>query len=343
MSGLPLDLLTLMRRTLLYILLSLIVLIAVFYFWGSSSVLSSAQHHQVQTYAAPVKTANDTFSIMTYNLGYLSGMTNNLPMSTTESFYHDNLLKAQRLLNAQQVDIIGFQEIDYASSRSHQVDQLKELSGNYAQAVASINWDKRYVPFPYWPPSAHFGSMLSGQAVLSKFPIKESRTIVLDKPQAAPFYYQAFYLDRLIQLVELQMGSTDLVVLNVHLEAFDQETREAQAEVLLNYVDSLVADRPLLVIGDFNARPPFAQEQVTQEKTMSLFYEHPQLSAAIPKSDYTNNESSYFTFDTSEPYEKLDYIFYNHKFIQALGAKVITEAGQISDHLPVYLSFTFVK
>ena len=55
------------------------------------------------------------------------------------------------------------------------------LEGAYA-----VNWDKRYVPFPYWPPVVHFGEMLSGQGVLSKFPILMNKKIVLQKPEENP-------------------------------------------------------------------------------------------------------------------------------------------------------------
>lgn len=95
-------------------------------------------------------------------------------------------------------------------------------------------------------------------------------------------------------------------------------------------------------MGDFNARPPFASEQLFDEKSMKLFYEHPLLKPAISQQNYQKSESSYFTFDTAQPYEKLDYIFYNHRFIKAISAHVVTEAADISDHLPVYLNFTFV-
>lgn len=330
-----------MRTVLLYIIISLILLIALFYAWGTSGSRSSDELNVVKTYSQSPQAIGDTLSVMTYNIGYLSGMTNNLPVNPPVEFFQENLKKAQDLLSALKVDVVGFQEIDFGSSRSYQVNQLDHLATGYHQAVASINWDKHYVPFPYWPPSVQFGKMLSGQAILSRFPIKSSTRLVLDKPASAPFYYNAFYLDRLVQIAEISLGSKTLLVLNVHLEAFDQLTREAQAEVLVEIVNTY-AQNPLILMGDFNARPPFASQQVTNESTMRMFLEHPLLSPAISPSQYLQQEQQYFTFDTKEPYEMLDYIFYTHQSIKPLSTRVVREAGEISDHLPVYMSFTLL-
>lgn len=343
MSGLPATfLVTFMRTVLLYILLFLLLLLVLFYFWGSSGSQPQEALNQIKTYRQQPDPPADTLSVVTYNIGYLSGMTNNLAVKPGKDLFEANLKKARDLLNTLQADIVGFQEIDYGSSRSYQVDQLDALAQDYYQGVVAINWDKNYVPFPYWPPAVQFGKMLSGQAILSRFPISNGQRQVLEKPREAPFYYNAFYLDRLVQVAEISLGAETLVVLNVHLEAFDQQTREAQAQVLLDMVDSLAAKGPLLLVGDFNARPPFAKDQLTDETTMRLFFDHPQLSPAITQSQYLQQEERYFTFDSRKPYEMLDYIFYTHESIKPLAARVVREADEISDHLPVFMSFTLV-
>ncbi len=332
-----------MRKVSLILLFILAIAVALFYFWGSSGSTQASRYHTQHDLNSPPKEGADTISVVTYNIGYLSGMTNNLPVRPAIGFYQANLAKAQNLLKSLSPDVIGFQEIDFGSDRSYNFNQLDSLSPTYHQAISSINWDKRYVPFPYWPPSVHFRSMLSGQAVLSKYPVIESEMITLERPAKAPFYYKAFYLDRLIQLVKLKIGQRTLTVLNVHLEAFDQETRENQAMSLKHMIDSMADHAPLILMGDFNARPPFATEQVTDESTMKIFYEHPQLSPAMTKSAYLANEKVNFTFDTEQPYETLDYIFYTHRFIAPVEYSVLHQAGQISDHLPVFFSFKFLE
>lgn len=79
------------------------------------------------------------------------------------------------------------------------------------------------MPFPYWPPSNHFGTMLSGQAILSHYPISEGRTHKLTPHLNAPFYYSAFYLDRLLQVIEVSYHDQFVRIMNVHMKAFDTE------------------------------------------------------------------------------------------------------------------------
>ncbi|MEQ9232018.1 MAG: endonuclease/exonuclease/phosphatase, partial [Cyclobacteriaceae bacterium] len=131
-------------------LLLLVVAFVVFYFWASSGIIAEKEYQRILTFeeATPSK---DTLTIMTYNLGYLSGMKNNLAVDMPEELFDENLVKARRLLDMYRPDIIGFQEIDFASSRSWNRNQLDSLSAGFHQAYRSVNWDKRYVPFPYWP------------------------------------------------------------------------------------------------------------------------------------------------------------------------------------------------
>jgi len=331
-----------MRIVFLYILLPLVVLLVIFFYWGSSVNLDQNQLHQEISFKSGQGQIGDTFSIMTYNLGYLSGMANNLPVKPSRELFEDNLKAARKLLNQVQPDILGLQEIDFGSRRSYYMNQLDSLSMGYQVAVQSVNWDKNYVPFPYWPPAAHFGKMLSGQAILSKFPVATSERIVLPAPEKAPFYYRAFYLDRLIQVTEILINGRAVMVLNVHLEAFDEEIREIQARVVLKVVEQYITKKPLILLGDFNARPPFARERHSDEQTISMFLDHPLLSPALDSQRYLANEKEHFTFNTATPYEKLDYIFYTHQRIQQINVSTVKEAGEISDHFPVLMKFTLL-
>jgi len=328
-----------MRTVLIYVVLPALLLLLGFYLWAQQGQLSEAQLHIEQELTSPVVSSADTLSIMTYNIGYLSGMTNNLPVKPEQQLFVANLEQAKQFLGRWQPDIIGLQEIDLGSQRSYQVNQVEQLGSSYSWAITSVNWDKNYVPFPYWPPSVHFGKMLSAQAILSKFPLVSSGRKVLTGPQSAPFYYRAFYLDRLLQEVHLQIDGKTLTVLNVHLDAFDQSTRETQALEVMKVVEQYINKNPVILMGDFNARPPYANDKVTDEHTISMFLDHPQLSLAVDKETYLADESSHFTFDTEQPFEKLDYIFYSHQSIEPVEVRTLSEAGVISDHYPVYMRF----
>jgi endonuclease/exonuclease/phosphatase family metal-dependent hydrolase len=96
-------------------------------------------------------------------------MTNNQPVVRSDSFLRENMAQALRLLREADADLIAFQEIDYDGRRSgyvHQLDTIATRLG-YAAAAQAVNWDKRYLPFPYGRPAVNFGPMLSGQSLLS--------------------------------------------------------------------------------------------------------------------------------------------------------------------------------
>jgi len=157
-----------------YLIIGVMIFVVIFFFWASSPNYSLNDYSKLIINNHPVKFNKDSvYSIITYNIGYLSGMTNNKAIAKPKDLFDKNLEKVKkefRLLNS---DFIAFQEIDYASARSYKVNQQNEIAElGYNFLAQAINWDETYVPFPYWPPSMHFGRMLSGQSILSKYPLK---------------------------------------------------------------------------------------------------------------------------------------------------------------------------
>ena len=315
----------------------LIAFFIVFYYWASSPNLSGDDLAKIKEYAdfRPPDT-DRIFSVMTYNMGYLSGMTNQKAVRPEESFYRNNMEKVVSGLRRHNPDLIGFQEIDFYSHRSYQVDQAEEIARKLAfrYAATEVNWDKKYVPFPYFPPSAQYGSMLSGQAVLSRFPILRQERIVLGKVAANPFWYNAFYLDRLLQIVEIEIHGQKIFLMNVHLEAFDRETRRLQTEFVHNKFRELAKEYPVLLIGDFNSNPSPNENAAA---TIRALLNDPAIGSACPPADYSKPDS--LTFPSSHPIEKLDYIFFNKSRIKVVDYKVLNDFDEASDHLPVWMQF----
>jgi endonuclease/exonuclease/phosphatase family metal-dependent hydrolase len=326
----------------------LLVAFVAFFFWASGGTRSAAELATTTPYASPPAAPGDTLSVMAYNIGYLSGMTNNQPVVRRESLYTANMNDATQLLRRTRPDIIGFQEIDFGAARSfdgHQLDTLATRLG-YATSATAINWDKRYVPFPYSAnPSIHFGRVLSGQAVLSRYPIVRHERIELART-SRPFWSDAFYLDRLAQVTEIAVGADTLVVINVHLEAFEEATRETQAGEVRQLVERY-ADRPLLLIGDFNAllpsalnaHPPDEQRAFADDETLAILLEGTSLRAALPDTAYAAPMAAIGTFPTDAPTRKVDHIFYTPERIRALEASVPETPGIPSDHRPVLMRF----
>ncbi len=330
-------------RTLGWTVLLLIGLFVGFFFWASSGPLPEDRMAVTTTYDAAPAAARDTLTALTYNIGYLSGMTNNEPVVRSESLYAANMDAATELLREASADIIGFQEIDVGAARSYDTHQLDTLATRlgYAASATAVNWDEHYLPFPYSAdPAVHFGRVLSGQAVLSRYPIARHERIELTRT-SRPFWSDAFYLDRLAQVAEIDVGDVTLVVINVHLEAFEQATRETQAAEVRRIYERY-ASRPVLLIGDFNAVWSATQDTTRPDPdaTLRLLLDGIDLRPAFPDSASTAPADSIGTYPADAPTRKIDYIFYTPDRIEALDAFVIGGgANPPSDHRAVGMRF----
>lgn len=316
-------------------------LFSIFYYWAKQPNLASDQYYVLETFPGQAKTTSDTIKIMTYNIGYLSGMTNNMPYKPERDLFDDNLKSFLSVLNNINPDIIGFQEIDFGSDRSYQVDQLQEIVDDleYAASYRSVNWDVRYLPFPYWPPSVQFGKIESGQAIASRYSMSNPQTIVLEKPADAPFYYNTFYIDRLVQLVDLQIGDHTVKLMNLHLEAFEQDTRVLQAQKIKELFESYAQDYPVIMTGDFNSAPEY---ESVESEAMKVIMSAENIASCIRKSAYDVDPFKSYTFSSEKPEIMIDYILYNNNFLDCVGARRVDEAGQVSDHLPIVSNLVFL-
>ena len=310
-------------------IITLVIFISViFFFWASSSNHDKNEYTQIIENNYPQTQGNDsTFSIITYNIGYLSSLTNNLPVAKTKKLFDDNLLRAYNEFDKVDADIICFQEIDYYAKRSFYVNQQVELQKlGYNHIFQAVNWDINYLPFPYFPPSAHHGEVFSGQSIFSKQPLTDNKRIALDRVADSPFYIDAFYLDRLAQVSKTTLGGKPIILINIHFEAFDVPTRTKHAQYIITLYNKYKDDFPVFLLGDFNS------DKAYPNAAIQLLINLPGLKNAV------NLDQK--TYPSINPTDRLDYIFYNEKYIELRGSKILTEFGDASDHLPVFLEFS---
>ena len=322
-----------MKRFLKYLsrfFLLLIVAFVIFFFWASSPTLELSEYQSMIANETKSTQKNDSiFSIVTYNIGYLSGMTNNLAVESPKEFFDVNMAKVVSEIKEVKPDIMAFQEIDFDASRSYNVNQEEEISKlGFNYRAQTINWDERYLPFPYWPISMHYGKVVSGQSIISKYPLKEQQRIVLQRVADAPFYRDAFYLERLAQVVKVVLNGKEVVVINIHLEAYEKETRAKQFEEVLAIFNQYKEIYPTILLGDFNSRA--RDENAVVQKIFAM------KAIGSAASDMNNLGN---TFNSKDPSKRIDYIFYTKKSIEYISGKVLNQFGQASDHLPLEMKF----
>lgn len=315
------------------IILFLIVIIAVlvfgFFFWARSANVDKSEYNTLyqSEVTHEVAEGDSTIVVATYNIGYLSGMTNNLPIYASPEFIANNEVRVIEALRTLDADIVGFQEIEFGSSRVYGTNQGTMICDSlYAYGAFAINWDKRYVPFPYWPPRLHFGKVISGQAVVSKFAISDYKVHMFEGVKGSSYFYREIYASRLAQVVTLDHPVKPIVVINIHAEAFEAETRVKQLDFVYELFWELDKEFPVILMGDFNSNLKDADAKIY------LFLNDERLvSCAIDENDKTASPSS---FPADNPDRRFDYIFFNPDHFELIDSRIATEFGDISDHFP---------
>jgi len=274
--------------------------------------------------------------VVTYNIGYASGKKNNLGSILSETEVRQNLDAIVQALTPLHPDLVALEEVDFKSRRSFDINQMEYLARGLQlpYAAYAVTWSKTYLPWPYWPPSLHFGRILSGQVLLSRYPLTGQTLTLFPKPAKNPFWYNWFYLDRILQKITVQLGNESAVVWLLHLEAFDKPTRLLQAQQLGDEVKRDSA-KIQLVLGDFNSvsrmREDFKPANKVDEGDQGEA-----LQAFVQATGFSNAEQGepFFTMPSWDPNKKIDHIFYSPGLkLKSVG----TVPGLVaSDHLPVW-------
>ena len=304
---------------------------------------------------APVG-AEQPLVVMSWNMAYARGT--NPDNDSNEVASRSEILRRLRemgqLMRKVGADIVLLQEIDFRSKRSRYIDQLEVLahaSGLHYGARA-VSWRARWVPHPLWPPTKHYGPVMSGGAVLSRFPITANRVVLYPKPEENGRLYNAFYLFRYSQYVSLRWAGRELLVVNNHLEAFKKANRQLQARLLARHLVGLGAQETralLLVGGDFNTTPPEArkkhgfvdcvEDDYRDDATLATVGAVAGVRELVPSERYRTDEAAHFTFPTLAPTRRLDYLFFDDRI--ALDRYEIVATEDFSDHRPIVARLRF--
>ena len=165
-----------------------------------------------------------------------------------------NLKAISSELNSLDPDFILLQEVDENSSRSSDINEVSEIQNKLLkqkyQSSFAKNFSVKFIPYPIPP----IGKVNSGIQTLSKVNIKDSTRVQLPCPFEWPT--RVANLKRCLTINRLPINGSDkeLVIVNLHLEAYDNGAgKKAQTDMLRTYLQT-EADKGNYVIagGDFN-------------------------------------------------------------------------------------------
>lgn len=305
-------------------------------------------------------TAGSTLTVATYNVKFGGGRIDfffdchgsRVLMSEAEVL--TNLGRLAEIIVRMDPDVLFIQEVDVLSKRSAYVDQVQWLLDhtrlNYA--VYASQWKADFVP------SDGLGPVDSGNAILSKFPLKDARRLALPLRTDQSSIERYFYLQRNLLVADLDVASPVRLV-GTHAAAYSKDgTKRTQIERFQDQLDRA----PGLVIGagDLNALPPgatqtqdFADSVCLDEAFQADDYSaetqwlrplYDRYQTAIPLQDYQADEAKSFTHTTDSQgfwNRKLDYIFTNAEIVPGSGhthqdaSRLGVQTMPASDHAPL--------
>lgn len=204
------------------------------------------------------------------------------------------------LIRQYQPDFIALQELDYKTTRNTGIDFATKLGAALGM-------------FPVFGRAIFYQGGEYGLAVLSKYPFLSVKTELLPSPAGTKE-------QRAILITEIRLPSgQDIRFASTHLDHSTDVVGSEMARALNNFL--LKNDMPIIVGGDFNARP----ETGTIANEMQ------------PWKRFCNNDPT----SPNNPTSKIDYLFgYPKEKCRTISYQVIARTG-ISDHCPIVAEIEF--
>ncbi len=329
------------------IIAALVAGFVVFFLWAAGGIQSPTTEASpaIMIEGAADGTNTSTIVVVTWNIGWAYGMGSSSESLKPKAFMDAAIADLGAKAKALDPDILLIQEIDFDADRSYNVDQAELIAKAAGLKYVSkgISWRANYLPFPYWPPSGHWGAIVSGGAILSKHPLSDCKTELLEKPDGAPWWYKPFYLFRYLQTCNATIGGKTVPLFNTHLDAFYTDNRTDQAERIAEVIGASATGLEIFG-GDFNTVQPEAtlksgyedeaESDHGSDRTTEIIRGIPSLRDVLAPSEFAAKQSEYFTYPADAPNRKLDYIFIG-KDLLSVETRIPTEVGDVSDHLPV--------
>ena len=207
--------------------------------------------------SAPALPQGESLTVLSWNIGY-AGLGSNADFfmdggenvkSSDRVRVESNLLNISQLLYGENApDLILLQEVDTNSSRTYNIDQSACLAG--ANAAHALNYSCPFVPFPLPP----IGKVNSGVFTTTDYAIDRAERVSLPCPFSWPVSTANLKRCLLVSYLPIEGSDRQLVLVNLHLEAYDDgEGKIAQTRQLNEFIQAEYEKGNYVIAGgDFN-------------------------------------------------------------------------------------------
>lgn len=239
------------------------------------------------------------FLVRTYNVHHFEGMDGAIAVDDIAA-----------IINEERPDLVGLQEVDRLAARTDGVDfpkELETLTGMRALFGPNLSLGREGAEY--------------GNAILSRLPIKSWANHHLRRMDAS-----TEQRGLLSASVVLPTGKS-LTFATTHLEHTSAAERSRQVAMIHGILST--CREPLVLCGDFNARPGSAEMQLFESWGLADAWEQ--------AGDHRARDGGFTIPSVPKPHARIDYVLLDTATgLQAIEARV---AGQqnpgASDHLPV--------
>ena len=201
-----------------------------------------------------------TINILSWNIGYGALGDNadffmdggEMVQTADRNQVNKNIFGIRNKIESINPTFIFLQEVDTSSTRSNHMNEYssyKNYFTNYQSSFA-YNFKVLYVPYPIPP----IGLVNSGIATFSKYKINSSERVQLPSSFIWPISTANLKRCVLISRIPIDNSDKELILMNLHLEAYDHgKGKEKQTQALLELLQEEAKKGNYVIAGgDFN-------------------------------------------------------------------------------------------
>lgn len=223
---------------------------------------------------------------MTYNIHVGVGMDKKL-----------DLQRIADVINREQPDLVGLQEVDRGVTRTERKDEIAELAKLTRMDYAFAH-------------NLDYQGGQYGVAILSRYLIKNvDHRMFANKREAER---------RGMLRVEVEIEGKTVNFVTTHLDYQYADGREFETEQMLKFLEGVSG--PTIVVADMNDEPTGAAYKLMSNTFADAWIE-------------SRSKGAGYSFPADKPVKRIDYILFNKNRLKAKRAKVVETLA--SDHVPV--------
>ena len=221
-----------------------------------------SEHESIRVVSGDSKPlpAGSKIRVLTWNTGYGALGDNadffmdggKMVKSADKSRVQENMEAMRDEILKLMPDMIFLQEVDESAGRSYYIDEAEFYREAFPgfDSIFGYNYKVPFVPYPLPP----IGKVYAGIETLSAFSIDSAERIQLPCPFSWPVRLANLKRCLLTGRIPIEGTDRELVLVNLHLEAYDSgEGKIAQTEMLKGILESeAAAGNYVIAGGDFN-------------------------------------------------------------------------------------------